>query len=128
MIRPGRNGPPLVLVADDEEDIVELLAVDLQAEGYEVVLARDGEEAVRLAHQHRPDIALIDVVMPKLDGYEVTRRIRNESDGVRVVLLTARAQVADVLRGFRAGADDYITKPFSTEELRTRLQALLGRR
>ena len=83
---------------------------------------------MRLAHQHRPDIALIDVVMPKLDGYEVTRRIRNESDGVRVVLLTARAQVADVLRGFRAGADDYITKPFSTEELRTRLQALLGRR
>jgi DNA-binding response OmpR family regulator len=119
----------VVLVADDEEDIIELVAFDLEAEGYDVVLARDGEEALRVAMERRPDLALIDVVMPKLDGYEVTRRIREGADcHTRVILLTARAQVADVLRGFEAGADDYITKPFSAEELRTRLEALLGRR
>lgn len=124
------NGRPVVLVADDEADIVDLVAFDLEAEGYEVICAHDGEEAMRLARERRPDLALIDVVMPKLNGYEVTRRIRREPDTgrVRIVLLTARAEVADILLGFEAGADDYITKPFSSEELRTRLEALLGRR
>jgi DNA-binding response OmpR family regulator len=119
-----------ILVADDEDDIRELVVYRLGRAGYAVVEARDGEEAVRQATEHIPDLAVLDVMMPKLDGYEVTRRLR-ETDATKaipVILLTARAQEADVSRGFEVGADDYLKKPFSPDELVSRVRAVLGRR
>ena len=95
-----------------------------------MVEAADGEEAIKLALERVPALAVIDVMMPRADGYEVTRRLRAEETTKRmpIILLTARAQEADVQRGFEAGADDYIRKPFSPQELRARVQAILGRR
>jgi DNA-binding response OmpR family regulator len=121
---------PVVLAADDDPDILELVAFRLERSGYTVLQARDGEEALRLALEKKPDLAVLDVMMPKLDGFELTRRLRAEEATSRmpIILLTARAQDADVQQGFDAGADDYIRKPFSPQELRTRVQAILGRR
>jgi DNA-binding response OmpR family regulator len=130
MKAPKSKPRPVILVAEDEEDILELVVFDLEDEGYDVLVARDGEEAVAMVRDRHPDLVLLDVAMPGLDGYEVTRRIRADAatSGTPVVLLTARAQVRDVIEGFEAGANDYVTKPFRPEELRTRLQAALGRR
>jgi DNA-binding response OmpR family regulator len=136
MSEPTEPGPdverdqPVVLAADDDEDILELVTFRLERSGYTVVQARDGEEAWNLAQAKRPDLAVLDVMMPKLDGFELTRRLRaNEATSrMPIILLTARAQDADVQQGFDAGADDYIRKPFSPQELRARVQAILGRR
>ena len=124
------NGKPLVLVADDDHDILTLVSFRLERAGYDVVAARDGEEALRLALERVPDLAVLDVMMPKLDGYEVTTRLRQNRATRRmpVILLTARVQEADIARGFEAGADDYVKKPFSPQELGARVQAILGRR
>lgn len=121
---------PVVLVADDEEDIRELVRFRLVRAGYDVLPASDGAEAVELAHRHHPDLAVLDVMMPKLSGIEVTRALRAADDTCRlpVILLTARVQDADVAEGFEAGADDYLKKPFSSQELAARVQAILGRR
>ena len=124
------NEAPVVLVADDDEDIRRLVAFRLERAGYEVVEAADGEQALQVCSEMRPDLAVLDVMMPKLTGYDVTRRIR-EDEALRampVILLTARVQDGDVAQGFEAGADDYIKKPFSPQELRARVQAILGRR
>ena len=120
---------PLVLVADDDRDILELVAFRLERAGYDVVTANDGAEALEVADARGPALAVLDVMMPRLDGYEVTRRLRQRdaSERIPVILLTARVQEADVQRGFEAGADDYLKKPFSPQELRTRVQAVLGR-
>ena len=92
--------------------------------------ARDGEEALQVAREARPDLAVLDVMMPKLDGFEVTRASgpTAQTKAMPIILLTARAQDADVQAGFDAGADDYLRKPFSPQELRARVQAILGRR
>jgi DNA-binding response OmpR family regulator len=129
-ISPEPSAIPLVLVADDDPDILTLVGFRLERAGYEVLPARDGEEALALALERQPDLAILDVMMPKLDGYEVTQRLRDNAatSGMPVILLTARVQEADITRGFEAGADDYIKKPFSPQELRTRVQAILGRR
>jgi DNA-binding response OmpR family regulator len=121
---------PVVLAADDDQDILELIVFRLERSGYTVVQAHDGAEALELAGSAKPDLAVLDVMMPKLDGFEVTRRLR-EDEATRkmpIILLTARSQEADIQRGFDAGADDYIRKPFSPQELRARVQAILGRR
>ena len=120
---------PLVLVADDDPDILSLVTLRLERDGYEVIGAPDGERAVEEALERTPDLALIDVSMPKLDGYEVTERLRQHepTSATPIILLTARVQDSDVARGVEAGADDYVRKPFSTADLRTRLQAALGR-
>ncbi len=120
----------VVLVADDDDDILALVTHRLERAGYAMLQAHDGEEALRLARDQRPTLAILDVMMPRLDGYEVTRAIRADEDvhDMPVLLLTARAQEADVARGFEAGADDYIRKPFSPLELITRVQAVLDRR
>lgn len=127
---PEPSAIPLVLVADDDPDILTLVGFRLERAGYEVLPARDGEEALALALERQPDLAILDVMMPKLDGYEVTQRLRDNpaTSGMPVILLTARVQEADITRGFEAGADDYIKKPFSPQELRARVQAILGRR
>ena len=121
---------PTVLVADDDEDIRTLVAFRLERAGYDVLKAGDGEEALRMAVEHRPALAVLDVMMPKLTGLDVTRRIRAEeaTRDIPVILLTARVQEGDVSRGFEAGADDYVKKPFSPQELRARVQAILGTR
>jgi DNA-binding response OmpR family regulator len=126
---PARERP-VVLAADDDEDILGLVAFRLERSGYTVIQARDGEEALALAMMELPDLAVLDVMMPTLDGFELTRRLRAEEATSRmpIILLTARAQDADVQRGFEAGADDYLRKPFSPNELRARVQAILGRR
>ena len=114
---------PVVLVADDEDDILEI-------SGYTVIAAHDGAEALELARSSKPDLAVLDVMIPKMDGFELVRRLREDEATTRmpIILLTARTQEADVQHGFDAGADDYIRKPFSPEELRSRVQAILGRR
>ena len=121
---------PLVLVADDDEDIRELVVYRLGKAGYDVISAVDGEDALRLAVERNPDLIVLDVTMPKLNGFEVTTQLR-QNDALKrvpVILLTARAQEADVARGFSSGADDYIKKPFSPQELLARVEAILGGR
>ena len=124
------DAKPTILVADDEEDVRELVAYRLSRSGYEVIEAADGEEAFRLAAEHPPDLMVLDVMMPRLDGYELTRRVRAEESlrSVPVILLTARSQETDVSRGFEVGADDYLKKPFNPDELVARVRAVLGRR
>lgn len=121
---------PLVLVVDDDPDILDLVRYRLERSGYAVATASDGLEAVRLAGELRPALAVLDVMMPSLNGFEVTRRLRAEPETSRipVILLTARAQEEDVQEGFASGADDYLRKPFSPRELSARVQAILGRR
>ena len=121
-------GEKLILVADDDADVRELVVFRLERAGYEVITAADGEEALELALAAPPDLCVIDVMMPKLDGYEVTERLRAtpELAGVAIVLLTASVQEAAVERGFTAGADDYIKKPFSPAELLDRIAAALA--
>jgi DNA-binding response OmpR family regulator len=121
---------PVILIADDDEDILQLIAFRLERSGYAVVRAKDGEEALAAAREHTPDLAILDVRMPKLDGYEVTRALRADEATTRmpIILLTAKVQDGDVQRGFDAGADDYVRKPFSPQELRSRVHAILGRR
>jgi DNA-binding response OmpR family regulator len=119
---------PLVLVADDDPDILNLVMLRLERDGYEVVGASDGEGALEQALERVPDLAVLDVSMPKLDGYEVAQRLRAHegTKEVPIIFLTARAQKSDVARGLGAGASDYVTKPFSTADLRLRVQAALG--
>lgn len=124
-VDPESNGP-VVLVADDDDDILELVAFRLERAGFRILTARDGEQALRIALEEHPDLAVLDVMMPRLTGLEVTERIRAEGEQMPIVLLTARVQEADVARGFEAGADDYIKKPFSPQELGARVQAMLG--
>jgi DNA-binding response OmpR family regulator len=126
----GEGRAPRVLVADDDEDILSLVAFRLERSGFEVLKAIDGEEALRLAIEEIPDLAILDVMMPRLDGYEVTRQMRanEKTRRIPVILLTARAQEDDVAAGFEAGADDYVKKPFSPQELGARVQAILDRR
>jgi DNA-binding response OmpR family regulator len=119
---------PLILVADDDPDILALVRFRLERDGYEVLSAPDGETALDLALARTPDLAVLDVMMPRLDGYELTRRLREHgpTTGIPIILLTARVQEPDLERGFEAGADDYVTKPFSPQALGERIQAALG--
>ncbi|MGH2935487.1 MAG: response regulator transcription factor [Gaiellaceae bacterium] len=118
----------LVLVAEDDEDILLLVATRLKRDGFDVVTARSGDEALALAHERRPDIAVLDIGMPPPDGIEVVRRIRADSElrSMQLVLLTAKAQESDVRTGFEAGADAYVRKPFSPAELSERVRELVG--
>ncbi|MFZ5872281.1 MAG: response regulator transcription factor [Actinomycetota bacterium] len=118
-----------VLVADDDRDIRDLIVFKLQQAGFVVDSAGDGLEALDLARSTRPDLLLLDVMMPGLSGVDVTRELRADPATARtpVILLTARAQEADVETGFATGADDYVVKPFSPRELLSRVQAVLTR-
>lgn len=127
MIEPQPASRPLVLVADDDEDILQLLTFRLERAGYEIVQARSGEEALRLALDRRPALAVLDVMMPGLNGFEVTRELRRSeaTSAMPVILLTAKAQATDVAGGFAAGADDYMKKPFDARDLTARVDRLL---
>ncbi|RME40361.1 MAG: DNA-binding response regulator [Planctomycetota bacterium] len=116
-----------ILIAEDEADLAAGLRDNLQFEGYEVLLAADGEEALKLATDAQPDLILLDIMMPKVDGLEVCRRIREAGFVVPILMLTAKSQEIDIVRGLEVGADDYITKPFSVRELLARIKAALRR-
>ena len=115
-----------ILIADDNPDITDVLEVYTKKEGYEPVIASDGEEAIRLFQQYNPVAVLLDVMMPKKDGYEVCREIRAKSD-VPVILITARGEDFERVMGLDIGADDYIVKPFSPNEVMARVRAVLRR-
>jgi two-component system OmpR family response regulator len=122
------DGTPLrVLVVDDEPSICELLSMALRYEGWDVRTAQDGTAAVRAAREFRPDAVVLDVMLPDMDGLEVLRRLRADAPLVPVVFLTARDALEDRIAGLTAGGDDYVTKPFSLEELAARLRGLLRR-
>jgi len=115
-----------ILLVDDEESIQTLLTYPLERDGYSVVQARDGEEALRKFDEEPVDLVVLDVMLPRLDGLEVCKRLRSQSN-VPIVMLTARGEELDKVLGLELGADDYITKPFSIREFRSRIRALLRR-
>jgi two-component system OmpR family response regulator len=116
-----------LLVVDDEPNIVELLSESLRFAGFAVVTARGGTEALRLARESKPDLAVLDVMMPGIDGFEVVRRLRSEGLRFPVLFLTARDSTEDAITGLTVGGDDYVTKPFSLGELVARIRAVLRR-
>jgi diguanylate cyclase (GGDEF)-like protein len=118
-----------VLVVDDDPFIARLLEIELKAAGYDVRVANDGQTALGLAQERSPDLVLADVMMPNMDGFELTRRLRQDprTAAVSIIMLTARGLSADKLEGFAIGADDYIVKPFDTPELLARIRGVLRR-
>ncbi|MBQ7567137.1 MAG: response regulator transcription factor [Oscillospiraceae bacterium] len=117
-----------VLIVEDEEAIVEILKFNLQREGYDTLEALDGEAGLELAESADPDLILLDVMLPKRNGFDVCRAIRTEGGTVPILMLTAREEESDKVMGLEAGADDYITKPFSMRELLARVRANIRRR
>lgn len=113
-----------VLIVDDEKNIVDIIAFNLKKEGYEILRAEDGEEGLHLALTENPDLVLLDIMMPKMDGYEVCKRIRQKRN-MPIIMLTARAEEVDKVLGLELGADDYVTKPFGVRELSARVKANL---
>jgi two-component system alkaline phosphatase synthesis response regulator PhoP len=118
-----------ILVVEDETDVAELIRFNLAREGYEVRVTGTGTEALRLAREVRPQLILLDVMVPQLNGWEVCRRLKHDTDtrGVPVIMVTGRAEEGDKVLGFELGADDYVTKPFSPRELLARVRAVIRR-
>ena len=118
-----------VLIAEDEADIRQLISFNLERESYDTLLAGDGEEAVLIAYNKIPDLIILDLMLPKMDGFSVFKELRLDSrtKDIPVIMLTAKAQLDDVIAGLEMGADDYLTKPFSPKELVLRVKALLKR-
>src|ERR687891_2081089 len=126
---PGYDCPvseQTILVVDDEEAIAEAVRARLESEGYHVVVAGDGPEAIRLYAEHHPDLVVLDLMLPRLDGIEVCKEIQRR-EWTPVLMLTARTEEADKVAGLAVGADDYLTKPFSLRELAVRVKAILRR-
>lgn len=117
-----------ILVVDDEKDIVRLEQTGLKSEGYEVVTASTGREALEKVFFEKPDLILLDVMLPEIDGFEVLKRLREnpETAAIPVIMLTAKSEEADVVKGWKSGADLYITKPFELEELMETVQRILA--
>lgn len=118
---------PIVLIVEDEESILLALEENVRFAGYEVVVAKTGTEGLASVESARPDAVLLDVMLPGLSGFEVCRQMREKKFTMPVIMLTARAESFDKLHGFEVGADDYVTKPFSTDEVLARLKAVLRR-
>jgi two-component system, OmpR family, alkaline phosphatase synthesis response regulator PhoP len=119
-----------ILIADDEQNIVISLEFLMKREGYEVLIANDGEEAVQRIRAEVPDLVLLDVMMPKKSGFEVCQEIKSDPDlqGIRILMLTAKGRDTEMAKGLALGADAYMTKPFSTKELVERVRGLLADR
>lgn len=118
---------PKLLVADDDNEIRELLEFDLSHSGYEVDTAKDGEEALRMALTGNYDLILLDVMMPKMNGFDACKNIRNAKPNIPILMLTAKGTITDKTQGFDSGADDYIVKPFDIQEVLLRVRALVRR-
>ncbi len=116
-----------ILLAEDERTLAMIIQDTLDGQGFHVTVASDGEEALRLYAANKPDVIVADVMMPRLDGFELVRRIRKHDPLTPVIFLTARSAVNDVVHGFEMGANDYLKKPFGMQELIVRIKALLGR-
>src|SRR5688572_26275008 len=116
-----------ILIVEDEPDVASVLADDLRVEGYQAEIAADGPTALRMATDQTWDLIVLDLMLPKKDGFEVCRALRKANNETPVIMLTARVLETDKIRGLELGADDYITKPFSPAELRARIQAVLRR-
>lgn len=116
-----------VLIIEDEKSMVTGLRFNLEARGYQVLAAYDGETGYRRAVEERPDLVILDLMLPKCDGYEVCKRLKKEVPDIPILMLTARSQESEVVLGLQLGADDYVTKPFSVLELMARVQAVLRR-
>lgn len=116
-----------ILIVEDEKDMVTGLKFNLEARGYCVIAAYDGESGYRMALAEKPDLLLLDLMLPRIDGYEVCRRLKQQLPRLPVIMLTARSQEADVVLGLELGADDYVAKPFSVLELLARINAVLRR-
>ncbi|MBQ5739471.1 MAG: response regulator, partial [Oscillospiraceae bacterium] len=116
-----------VLIVEDEKNIVDILRFNLQREGFDTLEAYDGEAGLALAREKHPDLILLDVMMPKMMGFDVCRALRADGDNVPVIILTAREEEEDKILGLEIGADDYITKPFSRRELIARVKANIRR-
>jgi two-component system OmpR family response regulator len=129
MSLPARDGDPAdrVLVVDDEPNITDLVATALRYQGFEVAVASGGREALSAVSSFRPDLVVLDVMLPDLDGFAIHQRLTDERRQVPVLFLTARDSTEDKVRGLTMGADDYVTKPFSLEELVARVRAVLRR-
>jgi two-component system, OmpR family, phosphate regulon response regulator PhoB len=129
MNRPRSANQPSLLIVEDEVDLLEVLRFSLSREGFTVRTAENGEDAIRLVRQERPDLMVLDLMLPTIDGLAVCRAIRSteQTREVPIVMLTARGEEADIVRGLEAGADDYVTKPFSPKVLLARIQAVLRR-
>jgi DNA-binding response OmpR family regulator len=123
----GTERKPLVLLVDDEPHIVEFLRMGFEYEGFEIAVATDGEEAMRQALTLKPDVVILDVMLPRLSGLEAAKRLRPISDAA-IIMLTARDELDDRVAGLDIGADDYVTKPFAFKELMARVRAVLRRR
>lgn len=115
-----------ILVVDDDRHIVDLVAIHLEGAGYDVLRAYDGEEALQIVEETIPDLAIVDVMMPKLDGYQLTEELR-AYDSIPILMLTAKGELEDKEHGFAAGTDDYVVKPFEPKELLFRVRAILRR-
>ena len=120
---------PTILLVDDEPDLIELLEYGLQQAGYRVVTAADGAEGLRVAEEERPDLIVLDIMMPRMDGIELTQRLREDAQLrlTPILMLTARIEEGDEIAGLEAGADDYVTKPVSPKKLASRVRAMLRR-
>jgi DNA-binding response OmpR family regulator len=115
-----------ILAVDDEPHVLKLLKANLEPSGYKILTAADGEQALQIVENELPDLVILDLMLPKMDGYAVCRQIR-EFSAVPIIMLTARSAEVDLIHGFEVGADDYLTKPFSVTELLMRVQAVLRR-
>jgi CheY-like chemotaxis protein len=124
----GDGGAATILIADDDDDVLELVRLSLRPGGYRLIVAHDGDEALQAARRHSPALAVLDVTMPGMTGYEVVEAIRADPaiGDTPVFLLTARAQQADVEHGLAIGADEYISKPFKPRDLRARVESALA--
>lgn len=118
-----------VLIVEDEEHISELIKYNLEASGYQVIAAYDGEEGLKAVIEHKPDLVILDLMLPKMDGISVCNKLRNnkETEDISIIMLTAKSSETDKIIGLEIGADDYITKPFSVRELQARIKTVLRR-
>lgn len=119
-----------ILIVDDEEDIIELIKYNLKSEGYTILTAMTGEQAIKIAKKSQPDLLVLDLMLPGIDGLEVTRHLKKEDAtmDIPIVMVTAKGEESDIVAGLELGANDYISKPFSPKELTARIRAILRRR